>query len=279
MPQAGNQKPRVFRLLEDEAIINRYGFNSDGHEKVWHRIQQLRTTKGFHGIVGVNLGKNKLSEDAIKDYTDGIKLFAPTADYLVINISSPNTPGLRNMQQKDTLKTLLTEVNRVKNELEQPKPILLKLSPDLTHNELKEICDVIKRKECQVDGLVISNTTTDRSMMLNSKHKDEAGGLSGRPLREKSTEMIEDAYKLTNGKIPIIGVGGISSGSDAYEKILAGSSALQLYSSFVFHGPPLVTKVKKELDELLQQNGYKSVSDAVGKGVLSDKKSWLSFFH
>lgn len=277
-PQAGNQKPRVFRLNEDEAIINRYGFNSDGHETVWHSMQQLRTHYRFDGVVGVNLGKNKSSDDAVKDYVDGMKLFAPTADYLVINISSPNTPGLRAMQQKDTLKDLLTQVVKTNRSLDFPKPVFLKLSPDLSDGELKDICGIIKRKECKIDGLIVSNTTIDRSMVLHSQHQEEIGGLSGAPLKEKSTKMIEDAYKLTNGKVPIIGVGGIATGKDAYEKILAGASAVQIYTSFVYHGPPVVTKIKRELAELLKANGYQNVQEAVGQGVTSDKKSWFSFF-
>lgn len=273
--QAGNQKPRVFRLEADEAVINRYGFNSDGHEKVWHNLQQLRANRRFDGIIGVNLGKNKSSEDANKDYVDGVKLFAPVADYLVINVSSPNTPGLRQMQQKDSLKDLLSEVVKANRSLDFPKPIFLKLSPDLTEAELKDICTIIKKKECKIDGLIVSNTTVDRSMVLNSPLQTEEGGLSGKPLKEKSTKMIEDVYKLTKGEVSIIGVGGVSSGQDAYEKILAGASAVQIYSSFIYHGPPIVTSVKKELDELLQRNGYANVSDAVGKGVSHEKKSWF----
>lgn len=277
-PQSGNDKPRVFRLMEDDAIINRYGFNSDGHETVWHRIQQLRIHQRYDGVIGVNLGKNKLSDDAVRDYVDGVKLFAPTADYLVINVSSPNTPGLRVMQQKDILKVLLTEVVKTNLSLELPKPIFLKLSPDLSEAELKDICATIKKKECKVDGLIVSNTTVDRSMVLVSKHKDEIGGLSGAPVKERSTKMIEDVFKLTQGKVPIIGVGGVFTGKDAYEKILAGASAVQIYTSFVYHGPPIVTKIKKELDELLTSNGYQHVSEAVGKGISNEKKSWFSFF-
>lgn len=226
----------------------------------------------------MNLGKNKSSEDAVKDYVEGLKVFAPVADYLVINVSSPNTPGLRLMQQKDMLKKLLTEVVKVNRSLDFPKPIFLKLSPDLSASELKDVCATIKRKECKVDGLIISNTTIDRSMVLHSPMASEEGGLSGKPLKEKSTRMIEDAYKLTDGKFVIIGVGGISSGQDAFEKILAGASAVQIYTSFVYQGPPIVTNLKKELDELLKQNGYQSVQEAVGQGVKKSKRSWYSFY-
>jgi dihydroorotate dehydrogenase len=209
LAQAGNQKPRVFRLTEDEAIINRYGFNSDGHEKVWHRIQQLRASGQFTGVLGVNLGKNKMSEDGVNDYVEGLKLFAPVADYLVINVSSPNTPGLRDMQHRDTLRTLLVRVNEAKRQLETPKPVFLKLAPDLTPSELKDICKTVSRKDSAVDGLIISNTTVDRSVTLNSSNSSEVGGLSGKPLKEKSRRMIEDVYRLTGGKVPIIGVGGV----------------------------------------------------------------------
>lgn len=277
-PQSGNQKPRVFRLSEDEAIINRYGFNSDGHEAVWHRLQQLRANRQFNGVVGVNLGKNKSSDDAVKDYVDGIKLFGPVADYLVINVSSPNTPGLRSLQKKDTLKFLLDEVVKANRALDFPRPIFLKLSPDLSGQELKDICKVITKKESKVDGLILSNTTIDRSMILNSEHKDESGGLSGKPLKEKSTQLIQDTYKLTQGKIPIIGVGGVSSGQDAYEKILAGASAVQIYTSFAFQGPPVVVQIKKELDELLKANGFESVQDAIGKGAANQSKKRFWFF-
>lgn len=274
--QAGNEKPRVFRLEEDDAVINRYGFNSDGHEKVWHRLQQLRTSRRYGGVIGVNLGKNKSTENDVKDYVEGVKVFAPVADYLVINISSPNTPGLRAMQQKDSLRNLLTEVLKTNRSLDLPKPIFLKLSPDLRSDELKDICKIITRKDCKVDGLIISNTTIDRSMVLHSQCQTESGGLSGKPLKEKSTKMIEDVYKLTNGKVTIIGVGGISNGEDAFEKIIAGASAVQIYTSFIYQGPPLVTKIKRELNEKLNEHGYRNVQEAVGKGVTKDKR-WYSF--
>ncbi|CRL07555.1 CLUMA_CG020520, isoform A [Clunio marinus] len=277
-PQSGNQKPRVFRLIEDDAIINRYGFNSDGHETVWKRLQQLRSHQRYEGVIGVNLGKNKSSEDAVKDYVDGVKLFGPVADYLVVNVSSPNTPGLRKMQQKDTLKDLLVNVVKENLALDLPRPIFLKLSPDLTDTELKDICGIIKKKECKVDGLIISNTTVDRSMILHSQFNNEVGGLSGKPLKEKSTRMISEAYKLTQGKIPIIGVGGVSSGQDVYEKIRAGASAVQIYTSFAYHGPPIVTKIKKELEEILKEQGHQTVQDAIGKGITYQRKSWFGLF-
>ena len=252
--------------MEDEAIINRYGFNSDGHDKVSERVRKLKSAN-FEGILGVNLGKNKTSDDPIEDYVTGVNVFGPMCNYLVINISSPNTPGLRSMQNKDQLYNLLKAVIKARDFLPNRIPVLLKLAPDLNEKELKEVVDVLKKKECAIDGLIISNTTVDRDLNLKSENFNETGGLSGKPLNEKSTKMIKDVYKLTKGKIPIVGAGGISNGKDAYQKILAGASALQLYTSFVYHGPPIVSTIKSELDALLKENGYKSIADAVGKGV------------
>lgn len=266
-PQPGNNKPRVFRLEKDEAVINRYGFNSDGHEAVYSRLELLRSRDSFSGIIGVNLGKNKNSEDPIKDYIDGIKTFGSIADYLVINISSPNTPGLRSWQKKQHLEELLTRLVGARNELKGTRkpPLLLKLAPDLSQDERKDIAAVIKNDKCRVDGLVISNTTVERMPSLEDSQATEAGGLSGRPLTDLSTALIADMYSLTGGTLPIIGVGGVFSGQDAYNKIKAGASLVQLYTSFIYHGPPRVSKVKKELDELLRNDGWQSVSEAVGK--------------
>lgn len=181
------------------------------------------------------------------------------------------------MQSKENLRELLKVVlkARLLFDEEKQRPIFVKLSPDLSFKELKEIVDVTKWKECKVDGFIISNTTTDRDFELKSEHKTEIGGLSGKPLKEKATQMIEDVYKLTNGKTTIIGVGGISSGQDAYEKILKGASAVQIYTSFVYHGPPVVTRIKRELNDLLIENGYGNVSEAVGKGVKLEKKRFF----
>lgn len=201
----------------------------------------------------------------------GVEKFAPIADYLVINISSPNTPGLRDLQNQDDLRVLLANILTARNTLaksnEHRVPIVLKLAPDLSDKELRDIATVIKRKECQIDGLIISNTTIERSDHLKSSAAVEVGGLSGAPLTERSTEMIGQMYKLTQGRVPIIGVGGVFSGLDAYNKILAGASVVQIYTSFAFHGPPVVNKIKRELDTLLQANGYKTVADAVGRGI------------
>ncbi|XP_043469279.1 dihydroorotate dehydrogenase (quinone), mitochondrial [Leptopilina heterotoma] len=270
-PQLGNPKPRVFRLLEDTAVINRYGFNSDGHEVVYNRLKEVKEDPNFEGIVGVNLGKNKLSEDAAFDYMEGLRKFSDLADYFVVNISSPNTPGLRNLQNKNNLHNLLLKLNETRETLKKQTPLLLKLAPDLTEEERQNIAEVVLNKKTQVDGLIISNTTIDRSH-LKSVNRDEIGGLSGKPLTQTSTEMIADMFQRTKGKVPIIGVGGIFSGSDAYEKIKAGASLVQIYTSFIYHGPPIVGKIKDELNKLLLQDGYSSLSEAVGKNSNSSTK-------
>lgn len=268
-PQPGNPKPRVFRLNEDKAIVNRYGFNSEGHEVVYERIQKLRQDGDLKVTLGINLGRNKTSQDNIEDYVQGIRKFSVLADYLVVNISSPNTPGLRTMQNKSTLQSLLTEIVKARNALppSDQRPILVKIAPDLSDGCVQEIIAVIQKKECAIDGLIVSNTTIDRPSDLKSINAGQIGGLSGAPLSTKSTQLVAKVYKWTNGKVPIIGVGGIFSGRDAYDKILAGASAVQLYTALIYHGPPIVTRVKRELEELLRQDGYESVQQAVGKGV------------
>ncbi|CAL7938188.1 unnamed protein product [Xylocopa violacea] len=263
-PQEGNPKPRVFRLLEDNAVVNRYGFNSHGYDTVWERLRRLKDNKNFDGIVGINLGKNKTSEDAVQDYIDGIKKFADVADYFVINVSSPNTPGLRTLQNKKDLEHLLTKINEVRQSIQCKQPLLLKLAPDLSDSEKQDIADVILKQKTKVDGLILCNTTITRNNLL-SPLKEETGGLSGAPLSNMSTAMISDMYKRTRGTIPIIGVGGIFTGADAYDKIKAGASLVQVYTSFTYRGPPLVGKIKQELDDMLKRDGLTSIKDAVGK--------------
>lgn len=265
-PQEGNPKPRVFRLLEDQAIINRYGFNSDGISVVQERLKAVRGDAAFNGVLGVNLGKNKLSENAIGDYKKGIEALGPYCDYLVINISSPNTPGLRSMQNKRELEDLLKATVDERNKLDKSVPLLLKISPDLNESELKDIANVIQKKGTKIDALIVSNTTIARPETLTSGHSQEVGGLSGAPVKDMSTKVISQMYKLTKGQVPIIGVGGIATGQDAYEKILAGASAVQIYSSMIYQGPPVVNRIKSELSTLLEENQYKSVQEAVGKG-------------
>ncbi|XP_053975943.1 dihydroorotate dehydrogenase (quinone) [Hylaeus volcanicus] len=263
-PQPGNPKPRLFRLSEDNAVVNRYGFNSEGHDSVWQHLRKFRENREFHGIIGVNLGKNKTSEDPAQDYIEGIKKFSDVADYFVINISSPNTPGLRSLQNKQNLEQLLTKVNDVRQSIQSKQPLLLKLAPDLSESERQDVADVIVQKKSKVDGLILCNTTITRNN-LTSSLKEESGGLSGAPLSHMSTAMISDMYKRTHGTIPIIGVGGIFTGADAYDKIKAGASLVQVYTSFAYRGPPILGKIKRELNDMLKQDGLTSIKDAVGR--------------
>lgn len=230
------------------------------------RITSIKSKSPPNLVLGVNLGKNKTTQNAYEDYVDGIKKFASVADYFVINVSSPNTVGLRDLQQADNLQLLLQKTLTARDALkiEDRKPILLKLSPDLDQASVNDVIKVIARKDCKVDGLIISNTSTQRGDWLKSKAQFESGGLSGAPLKDGTTALIGHVYKMTGGKVPIIGVGGIFSGQDAFEKIAAGSSAVQLYTSLIYHGPPIVEKIKKELDEILEQNGFENVEKARG---------------
>lgn len=265
-PQTGNPKPRVFRLPEDGAIINRYGFNSEGYEVVYDRLYKARERDHFSGIFGVNLGKNKDSSTPEQDYVEGIKLFSELADYLVINVSSPNTPGLRDLQNKEELEKLLETIMTERNRLpfNQRRPIFLKLAPDISLQGVIDVATVVMMDKCRVDGLIISNTTLDRNKLQNKTNAKEVGGLSGPPLRLKSTHLIAKLYHLTNGRIPIIGVGGISSGIDAFEKLEAGASYLQLYTSFIYHGPPRINRIKQELCQILKTRGFKSINEVIG---------------
>lgn len=267
-PQPGKEKPRVFRLTEDKAIINRYGFNSDGHKMVYKRLADREEKQKIKepGILGINLGKNKDSLDAANDYVQGVRLFGELADFLVINISSPNTSGLRDLQAKENLENLINKVVTERNQLkcEKKPPLLVKISPDLTDKDKEDIAEVVIKEKNSVDGLIISNTTVSRSESLISSHQKETGGLSGAPLKHLSTLVLRDMYSLTQGKLPIIGVGGISSGKDAYDKIKAGASLVELYTALAYQGPVVVNKIKRELAELLEADGYTSIADAVG---------------
>lgn len=265
-PQPGNPKPRVFRLKEDKAVINRYGFNSEGHEAVYNRLKD-RVTEQDNCLLGINLGKNKSSTDPISDYTQGVEKFSRVADYLVVNISSPNTPGLRDLQGKQKLQNLLDKVIERRDEMEVRKPLLVKIAPDLTDRDKEDIAAVVTSRKGYVNGLIISNTTVRRPPSLKNPSKTEEGGLSGPPVRDMSTKTIADMYRLTNGSIPIIGVGGVSSGQEAYKKIRSGASLVQLYTALVYEGPPVVKKIKRELEELLRRDGFKSISEAVGADV------------
>ena len=257
-PQPGNAGPRVFRLKQDNAIINRMGFNSCGLPAVVTRLSERR---GRGRIVGLNLGKNRDTEDAVTDYEKGIRAASHLVDYLVINVSSPNTPGLRDLQRRTPLEKLLRRLIFVRNSMESATPLLIKIAPDLSFSECEDIVSVAT--ECGIDGIIIANTTTDHSG-LKSSARSEEGGVSGKPLFEKSTRLLAIVYTLTKGKLPLIGVGGVASAADAFEKICAGASLIELYTALAFQGPMLVSKIKRGLADLLSANGFASVQAAVG---------------
>ncbi|GMH10902.1 hypothetical protein Nepgr_012743 [Nepenthes gracilis] len=288
IPQEGNPKPRIFRLPKEGATINRCGFNSEGIVAVAKRLgaqhgkRKLDETtstsppsseevklggKAGPGILGVNLGKNKTSEDAAADYVQGVHTLSQYADYLVINVSSPNTPGLRQLQGRKQLKDLVKKVQAALDEMqwgeEGPPPLLVKIAPDLSRQDLEDIAAVALA--LHIDGLIISNTTISRpDPVSRNPASQEAGGLSGKPLFNLSTTILEDMYMLTRGKIPLIGCGGVSSGEDAYKKIRAGATLVQLYTGFAYGGPALIPQIKAELAECLERDGFKSIHEAVG---------------
>ena len=264
-PQPGNPKPRLFRLTEDRAVINRLGFNSGGVDAFAQRLAARRDRPGRKGIVGANVGKNRDTMDAADDYVSGIAKVAGIADYIVINISSPNTPGLRDLQARaaldDLLRRSIAARNRAVQDARKP-PLLAKVGPDLTPAQMSAIAEVALATG--VDGLIVGNTTVARPPELRSRDRAEAGGLSGTPLLKPSTQCLAEIYRLTKGRIPLIGCGGIADGASAYAKIRAGASLVQLYSALVFHGPGLVRRIKQELAQLLRKDGWNSVAEAVG---------------
>jgi len=257
-PQEGNLKPRVFRLMEDEAIINRLGFPNQGLVKIKSRIE----TKKAAGILGINIGPNKDSASRIDDYVECFKNFHNLCSYICINISSPNTENLRNFHEQENLKKLLSEILNIKKTLNSKTPIVLKISPDINDDDIDVICKNIL--EFNLDGLVLTNTSVKLRENLINKQKNEKGGLSGSPIKDISNLIIKKFFKSTKGKIPIIGVGGIDSGISAYEKIRAGASLLQLYTGLVYKGPFVVAAIKQELAELLRRDGFSSLQKAVG---------------
>jgi dihydroorotate dehydrogenase len=256
-PQSGNPRPRLFRLVEDQAVINRMGFNNDGMEAVAARLAALdRASLG--GPLGVNVGANKDSEDRISDYVKAIERLVGLADYVTVNISSPNTPGLRALQDKAALDELLA---RVKVAMPAGKPVFLKVAPDLEAADIDDISAAVI--EHQIDALIVSNTTITRPP-LHSRHAGEAGGLSGAPLRDLAQQRLVDFRKSTGGALPLIGVGGIASAEDAYSRIRAGASLVQLYSALVYEGPTLARRINAGLLALLKRDGFASIADAVG---------------
>ncbi len=261
--QSGNPKPRLFRLPKDKGVLNRFGFNNLGMENAFHNLNKSR-----RGLVGVNLGKNKITEDPVSDFVLGAEKLSLLADYLVVNVSSPNTPGLRALQGEKELTNILSAVQKKRNSVceEQVPPLLVKIAPDLSDDDVNDVISVVQK--LKIDGIIVSNTTLDRPKELY--HQDvlkEAGGLSGTPVFQKSTLMLEKIYRKTKGQIPLIGVGGIASGRDAYEKICRGASLVQLYSSLVYGGAGLITDIKKELAQCLKADGFTSLKDAVGSKV------------
>ena len=259
--QFGNPKPRIFRLKDDYALINRLGFNNDGIEIIKNRIK----SDGKKGILGVNIGPNKETKDQKNDFCLGLKNFFDIADYITVNISSPNTEGLRDFHDQEKLKDLLLALNKIKKENKTDISLLLKVSPDIEDNHISEIVDVATKND--IAAIILTNTTNGNRDNLRSKIKKEEGGLSGEPLQQISTNMIKKFYKQLNGKIPIIGVGGVNSGKSAYEKIIAGASLLQLYTSFVYRGPSVAKDIKKELIKILKAEGLNNIKEAIGKGA------------
>lgn len=263
LPQPGNPKPRMFRLSEDNAAINRLGFNGQGLAPYVRRV--ARRGRGL-GPFGANIGKNKVTEDGAADYEIGIEAVAPYADYLVANISSPNTPGLRAMQGREILADMIGRVlqarARAVPDAEKRPPLIVKIAPDLDDGDRADIAAVIM--DTGVDGMTVANTTVQRPSDMTDPQTAEAGGLSGAPLFPIALEIVGDMYRRTGGSVPIIGCGGIASGADAYAMIRAGASIVQLYTALVFHGPALIPRIKQELTVLLKRDGFAHVADAVG---------------
>eukprot|EP00536_Pseudo-nitzschia_multiseries_P010210 jgi/Psemu1/202722/e_gw1.305.71.1 len=273
--QPGNPSPRMFRLVEDGAVINRYGFNSQGAEAVEENLRAYRNSNSNSsksksgataGVVGINLGKNKTSTTPLEDYRELIRKLGPYADYLVVNVSCPNLSGLRDLQSANSLEALLRGCQQARDELatatrRRPPPLLVKLSPDLTDDELTGIASVLVK--LGIDGIILTNTTTSRDESLVSLHQLEHGGLSGKPLKERSTECIRLLYRATGGSIPIIGVGGVFNGADAYEKLCAGASLVQVYTGMVYRGPGMVSSIRDEVAEIMIRNGQRDLQAEV----------------
>ncbi|MEZ6012162.1 MAG: quinone-dependent dihydroorotate dehydrogenase [Hyphomonas sp.] len=259
-PQPGNPKPRLFRLNEDRAVINRMGFNNYGLD---YFVRHLKTYRG-DVPVGANVGANKESADRVADYVTGIEAVAPHAHYVTINISSPNTPGLRGLQDRSSLETLLAACGKADR---AGKPVFLKVAPDLDAQAIADIVDVVRGPGAWLSGLIVSNTTLARPDTLKSPHKGEMGGLSGAPLLARSTEVLAAFARALKGEFDLIGAGGIASAEDAYAKIRVGANAVQLYSAMVYEGPGLAEKINHGLPALLKAEGFGSVADAVGTGL------------
>ena len=258
LKQYGNTKPRVFRLVEDEALINRLGFNNHGAEVVLDRIK----LNSKLGLLGINIGPNKDSNNRMNDYLIGLKTFHRVADYITINISSPNTENLRNFHEETKLQELLKSIIKEKNNLNSKVPIAVKISPDIDENQINLISEILLENE--IKAIIISNTSESSRDLLSDIQKHQKGGLSGKPIEKKSNLLISKFYKLLKGKIKIIGVGGVDSGQTAYDKFLAGADFVQLYTGMVFKGPNIAGIIKKDLKELLIRDGVKNFTEIVG---------------
>lgn len=257
--QPGNSKPRIFRLVEDEAVINRFGFNSEGHQAVLERMKRISP----NAMVGINIGANKDSTDRVQDYVSGIRAFAPVARYYTANISSPNTPGLRDLQARDSLIELVTAIllerDKQSIDLSRKLPVFLKIAPDLSEEAMDDIAEVVLGSS--LDGLIVSNTTLSRDGLKDQLQAKEAGGMSGKPLFEKSTIVLAKMRRRLGNKLPIIGVGGVSSAETAAEKIRAGADLVQLYSCMVYEGPELPGRIVRGLSQICTQEGLKHISE------------------
>ena len=256
--QLGNSKPRVFRLEKDRALINRLGFNNHGSEIVSKRISDNLPS----GFLGINIGPNKDTKNKDEDYFICLSRLSSFAGYITINISSPNTEGLRNFHEQKALEKLLLGVNKIKKDKNIVKPLVVKISPDIKENEISSIIELILKHK--IEGIIVSNTTDSHREKLSDIQKNEKGGLSGQPLKDLSTKLIKKFYRETKGKIQIIGVGGVDSGHAAFEKICAGADAVQLYTGMVYKGPGVVKEMKKELITILKKEKMKNISEAVG---------------
>lgn len=264
LPQAGNPQPRVFRLVNDKALINRLGFNNKGQIDALHRLsiyragQNPKSDPSTGPIMGVNIGANKDATDRIADYEAGAARFAGLADYLTINVSSPNTPGLRDLQASSAVSEIMQRVRAAAPDV----PVLVKIAPDLATEQAQEIASLALRHD--INGLIISNTTIDRDGVAGSKYSDEAGGVSGQPLFDMSTRLLGEVYQASEGKLVLIGAGGVASAQQAYEKICAGASLVQLYTALIYEGPFLATRIKRDLADILRAEGLASMSAAIG---------------
>ena len=259
LKQYGNSKPRVFRLVEDEALINRLGFNNLGSKNIVNRINK----NSPNGLLGINIGPNKDTKEKEKDYIECLKIFHDLADYITINISSPNTENLRSFHNQNKLDELLKMLDKEKKNLNSKTPIAVKISPDINNEDINQISEVLLNNN--IEAIIVSNTSDSTRDSLRNIQSHQKGGLSGKPIELKSTRLISKFYKILNGRIKIIGVGGVDSGKSAYEKFLAGANYLQLYTGMVFRGPNIVNLIKKELKELLLKDGVKNFNEIVGK--------------